>query len=146
VNEAYAKEAFWRDPDVGILFVRIAAGGLLFLHGWHKIFAGIENQMGMLANAGLPPQLMYFVYISELLAPLLIVLGMFVRLSAITVIVTLLTVLYVLPVDLLSLNERTGASNIEIQLFYLLTAIALFCTGPGRIRLRANPSGHWLLD
>jgi putative oxidoreductase len=146
VNEAYARESFWRDPDVGILLVRIAAGGLLFLHGWHKILAGTENQMGMLAGSGLPPQLMYFVYISEVLAPVLIVLGMFVRLSALSVIMTLLTVLYVLPVDLFGLNERTGASNIEIQLFYLLTAIALFFTGPGRLRLRANPTGHWLLD
>jgi len=139
------KKQFWTNPDIGILLLRITVGGLLLLHGVHKITDGLENQMQLLAANGLPGQLMYFVYISEVAAPMLLLLGIFTRISALTIIVTMITIIYVLPVPLLGLDKH-GASMIELQLLYLLIPVALFFTGPGRYRLRHTGAKHWLLD
>ena len=37
------KRQFWTNPDVGLLILRITVGGLLLLHGVHKISAGLDN-------------------------------------------------------------------------------------------------------
>jgi putative oxidoreductase len=140
-----AKNKFWTNSDIGLLILRITVGGLLLLHGVHKISAGLDNQMQLLSENGLPGQLMYFVYISEILAPVLLIMGAFTRISALTIIITMITIIYVLPVPLLGLDEH-GASLIELQLFYLLIPVALFFTGPGRYRLRRTGAKHWLLD
>jgi len=136
---------FWTDADVGKLILRITLGGLIFLHGWHKVLHGIGNQTEMLASNGLPGQFMYFAYASEVLAPVLIVLGIYTRLSAISIIITLLVILNVVPTPLLSLNEH-GAFSLELQYFYLLIPAALFFLGNGRYRVWNSGSGHWLLD
>lgn len=138
-------DSIWTNADIGKLILRIMLGGLIFLHGWHKVLHGIDNQIQMLAGNGIPGVFMYFAYISEVLAPVLIVLGIFTRLSALSIVVTLVTILYVIPVPLLSLNEH-GALNIEGQLFYLLTPAGLFFLGPGRYRIWNSGSGNWLLD
>ena len=138
-------ESFWTNADVGKLILRIMLGGLIFLHGWHKVLHGIDNQMQMLAGNGIPGVFMYFAYISEVLAPILIVVGVYTRLSSLSIVVTLITILYVIPVPLLSLNEH-GALNIEGQLFYLLSPAALFFLGTGRYRVWNSGAKHWLLD
>ena len=139
------KRQFWTNPDVGLLILRITVGGLILLHGIHKISAGLDKQMQLLSENGLPGQLMYFVYISEILAPVLLVMGAFTRISALTIIITMITIIYVIPVPLLGLDKH-GASMIELQRFYLLIPVALFFTGPGRYRLRHTGGKHWLLD
>jgi putative oxidoreductase len=140
-----AKNQFWTNPDIGLLILRITVGGLLILHGVHKISAGLDNQMQLLSENGLPGQLMYFAYFSQILAPVLLAMGTFTRISALAIIITMITIIYVIPVPLLGLDEH-GASMIELQLFYLLVPVGLFFTGPGRYRLISTGAKHWLLD
>ena len=139
------KKTFWTNPDIGLLILRITIGGLLFLHGIHKISAGIENQIQLLSNNGLPGQLMYFVYISEVIAPVLLLMGVFTRISALTIVLTMITILFVIPGPLLGLDIH-GASVIELQLLYLLIPMALFFTGPGRYRLKNTGTKQWFLE
>ncbi len=138
------KENFWTNSDVGLLIVRIALGGIIFFHGFHKIAHGIADQWAILESHGIPGVFIYFVYVSEVLAPVLIVLGVLTRLSNLTIIVTMIVVFYALPYPI-GLDEH-GAMNIESQLYFLLLPVALFFTGPGRYVLKKNTSGNWLLD
>ena len=135
------KNNFWTDPDVGALVLRVTLGVLLFLHGWHKVLAGIDNQTQMLVNKGIPGFFMYFVFVSEVLAPD----RKSTRLSALSIILTLIVILYVMPIPIMALNEH-GAWVVELQLFYLLVPVAMFFIGPGRFRVWRGKSGHWLLD
>ena len=40
-----AKNKVLTDPDIGLLILRITLGGLIFLHGWHKVLHGIEPHL-----------------------------------------------------------------------------------------------------
>jgi len=138
------KDNFWTNSDIGLLIVRIALGGIIFFHGFHKITHGIADQFQILANNGIPGVFIYFVYVSEVLAPVLIVLGIFTRLSSLSIFVTMIVIFYALPFPI-GMDEH-GAMNIESQLYFLLLSVALFFTGPGRYAVRKNNSGNWLLD
>lgn len=135
---------FWTNSDVGVLIVRIALGGIIFFHGFHKITHGVADQFQLLSSHGIPGLFIYTVYISEVLAPVLIILGILTRISSLSIIVTMIVVFFVLPFPI-GLDEH-GAMNIESQLYFLLLPIALFFTGPGRYRLWKNDGGNWLLD
>ena len=139
------KTAFWTDSDNGIVVLRLALGITFFLHGWHKVTHGIDNQIGILVANGIPGFFMYFGYVSEVLAPILIVLGLFTRLSALTVILTMLVVFYVLPGPFFALTSF-GSWNKELQLLFLAIGVALFFMGTGRYRVYDTGSRHWLLD
>ena len=138
------KDNFWTNSDIGLLIVRIALGGIIFFHGFHKITHGIADQFQILAHNGIPGVFIYFVYVSEVLAPVLIVLGIFTRLSSLSIFVTMIVIFYALPFPI-GMDEH-GAMNIESQLYFLLLSVALFFTGPGRYTLKKNNSGNWLLD
>jgi len=139
------KNNFWADSDIGVLILRVTVGGLLLFHGIHKIQSGLEEQMGLLAAKGIPTFFMYFVYVSEVLAPVLIVLGIFTRLAAASIVGTLVVVLYVAPFPLMALGPH-GEWAIELQILYLMVPLALFFIGPGRFSAHPNKSGNWLLD
>ncbi len=139
------RTAFWTDPDNGILALRLALAVTMFLNGWSKITHGIDFQMGMLAARGIPGFFMYFVYVSEVLAPILLALGLFTRLSALSVVATMITVFYVLPVPFFGLNQF-GGWNKEGQLLFLAMGLALFFLGAGRYRVFDTGNRHWLLD
>jgi putative oxidoreductase len=135
---------FWTNSDLGLLIIRVTLGGIIFFHGFHKLTHSLDEQIGDLVSGGLPGQLIYFVYVSEVLAPVLIVLGVLTRLSSLSIIATMIVIFYVLPFPV-GLDAH-GALTIESQLFFLLLPIALFFTGPGRYTLKKNNSGNWLLD
>ena len=139
------QKEFWTDSNNGILVLRLVLGGTFFLHGWAKVTHGIDNQIGILVANGIPGFFMYFVYISEVLAPILLVLGLFTRLSALSVIVTMLTVFYVLPGPFFALTS-VGSWNKELQLLFLAIGVALLFMGAGRYRVYDTGSRHWLLD
>jgi len=135
---------FWTNTDVGLLLIRLVFFSTFFLHGFHKLTHGIADGFQILVGGGLPGQLMYFVYISEVLAPVLILLGIYTRISILTIIVTMIVIFYVLPFPA-GLGVH-GELNIEVHLYFTVIPLALFFTGPGRYRVMRNKSGKWFLD
>ncbi len=139
------KQQCFTNSDIGILILRVTLGGLLLFHGIHKVLHGVEDQLQLLASNGIPGTLIYFVYISEVVAPVLIILGLFTRISTLTIILTMITVIYVLPFPILALAEH-GEWVIELPMLYLLLSTALFFIGAGRYRLCCDDTRHWLLN
>lgn len=136
---------FLENQDMGVLIMRVTLAALIFFHGWHKVVNGIDMPSARLESWGIPGFLMYFAYISEVLAPLLILAGTFCRLSTITIFVTMLIVLY-LDIKTGIGFDIHGAPTNETQLFYLLFSAALIFTGPGRYRVTNTGQKHWLLE
>jgi len=118
--------------DVGKLVLRLTLGGLILLHGLHKIAYGVGGIENMLLAVGLPWWFAYGALVGEVVAPPLAILGYFARVGAGLIVIQMLFALCLAHRDqLLTLNAEGGAT-IKLQLLYLFAAVALALTGPGR--------------
>lgn len=121
--------------DTGILVLRLALGVLLLLHGLSKILNGVGFiQPALIAN-GLPGQLAYMAYVGEVLAPLALIFGVFTRLAAGFVVINMLFAVGLMHMSQLTDITQTGGWALELQAFYLFTALSLVFFGAGRFSL-----------
>lgn len=129
-----------KNTDLGLLILRIAVGALMLLHGIDKL-KGIGYIGDMLNEAGLPAFLSYGVYITEIVAPLLLLIGYRTRLAAAVYAFGALFVMLLADAgNIFSLNQYGGWA-VELIGLYLLGAIALFFTGGGKIAV--SSSNQW---
>lgn len=120
------------NDDVGKLVLRLTLGILLLLHGLAKITAGVGWLFKTLDDAGLPEALAYGVYIGEVLAPLLVIIGFYSRIGALVIAVNMLFAIGLAHMKDLFILTKTGGWALELQAFFLFTAVALALMGPGR--------------
>jgi putative oxidoreductase len=119
--------------DFGKLVLRLTLGGLLLFHGVHKILTGIDPIRAMIGAHGLPDYLAYGVYAGEVLAPVLIIIGLFTRIGgALVVLNMIVAILLVHTGTLVGLNDQGGYA-LETQMFYLFSGLAVALLGAGRI-------------
>ena len=118
--------------DAGKLILRLTLGILMLLHGIAKIFGGIDGLEKTVAGAGLPSVLAYGVYVGEVLAPLLVIFGFYARFGAAIIVVNMLFAIFLAHRTDLFLLTRSGGWALELQGFFLFTALALVFMGPGR--------------
>ena len=132
-----------RSDDLGKLLLRLLLGGLMLFHGIAKLISGPAAIKGMVAAAGFPAELGYLVYVGELVAPLLLIVGVFTRPAALVIAINMVVaVLLAHAKQLFTLNPQTGAWALELQAFFLFTALAIALLGPGGIRF-GRRGGFW---
>lgn len=118
--------------DAGKLVLRVVLGLLLLFHGMSKLIGGIGFVSGMLAKAGLPGALGYLVYVGEVAAPILLLLGVYTRLAGLVVVVNMIVaVLLVHTSQFFTIND-TGGWTLELQAMYFAAGLVLALTGAGR--------------
>ncbi len=128
--------------DLGKFLLRLAVGGLMIGHGINKISNGIEGIEGMLDAKGLPTFIAYGVYVGEILAPALLLVGLKTRLAALVLAGNMVAAVYLAHMDdLFKLNDYSGAPVLELQLFYFLGALAIMLIGPGRMSIDERKGG-----
>ena len=128
--------------NLGKLILRLSVGGLMLFHGVHKLFHGIGGVKFLLGKAGMPEFLSYGVYVGEVIAPILIILGAYSRVSGLLVAFTMLVSIPIAhPDGIFQINDY-GAWVIELNALYLLGALAITLLGPGKYRLASN-RGFW---
>ena len=128
----------FQTEDIGKLVLRLTLGILLIMHGVAKILGGVGDISGMVQNIGLPGYLAYGVYIGEVLAPLLVILGLYARIGALIIVVNLVAALYLAHLGDIFLLGQGGGWKLELQGFFLFTALAVALIGPGRFSVREN--------
>jgi len=119
--------------EVGKLFLRLTVGILMLFHGTAKILnPGIIDSMGSrLASDGWPASVAYGVYVGEVLAPLMIIFGVFSRIGGLLLAINMVfAILMAHTAQLLTLS-KSGGWALELQGFYLLCGIAIFLLGSG---------------
>jgi putative oxidoreductase len=132
-----------RGDDLGKLLLRLMLGGLLVFHGVAKLISGPTAIKGMVAAAGYPAELGYLVYVGEFVAPLLLIIGVFTRPASLIIAINMVVaVLLAHTTQLFTLNPKTGAWALELQAFFLFTALAIALLGPGSIRF-GRRGGFW---
>jgi putative oxidoreductase len=118
--------------DGGKLLLRIVLAVLILFHGVSKLVGGIGFITGMLAKAGLPGALGYLVYVGEVIAPLLILFGVFTRPAALVVAVNMIVALLLVHTSQFFTLSDTGGWALELQGMYLGAAVAVALLGAGR--------------
>ncbi|HZF84687.1 MAG TPA: DoxX family protein [Burkholderiaceae bacterium] len=122
-----------KSDDFGKLILRVALGVLILLHGIAKLHTGVGGIGGMLASHGLPAATAYLVYVGEIVAPVLLIVGLFTRPAAWVVVINMLVALWLVHTkDLAALNNQGGWA-LELQGMFLFSALAVAFLGGGRI-------------
>lgn len=121
--------------DLGLLLIRIVIGFTMLLHGISKIINGITYVKSVVSEHGLPIFLSYGIYIGEVIAPLLIIIGFRTRLASLALALTcILIVLFAHVNEVFSLNAHGGLA-IELITIYFFSSLGLFYTGGGKMAL-----------
>ena len=132
--------------DWGLLLLRLAIGGLMLFHGVDKLMGGIEGITALVQSKGLPGYVAWGVLVGEVVAPVLIVLGFYVRpAGAVLAFNMLVAILLAHPNDVFKIGEH-GEWAIELQMLYLMGALSITLLGAGRIALRGMSKGSNSVD
>jgi len=125
---------------VGKLIVRLTVGVLILFHGVSKLLTPgpFDAIAGRLTVAGLPDFIAYGVYVGEVVAPLLLIVGVFSRLSGLAIVINMLFAIGLMHTgDLLSVSAH-GGYQLELQAFFLFGGLAILFLGSGRYALRPD--------
>lgn len=121
--------------DAGKLLLRAVLAILLLFHGVSKLSGGIGFITGMLQGLGLPAFLGYGVYVGEVVAPLLILVGLYTRPAALVVAINMVVALLLVHTGQFFTLGDTGGWALELQGMYLGGALAVALLGAGRYSL-----------
>ena len=121
-----------KNTDAALMVLRIGIGILFLLHGIAKIKGGtgfIEEQM--VKNA-LPSQLAYLVYMGEVIAPVMMIVGFRTKLAAFIIMGTIGFIIFLTGMDKFGQLTQVGAWALEVQALFFTGALALFLAGGGK--------------
>lgn len=119
--------------DIGKLVLRVTIGGLMLPHGMAKFNAkGLEGIQGLLASKGLPEAMAYGVFVGEVLAPILMIIGYFTRPAATVFAFTMAMAIFLAHGNQLTQLNEHGGLQLEVQYLYLLVAVAVALLGAGK--------------
>lgn len=128
--------------DWGKLLLRAGLAILMLFHGISKLLNGLDPIVGLLAKTGMPPALAYLVFVGEIVAPALLLIGIWSRLAAFIIAINMVVAVLLAHTGQLFTLTGTGGWALELQAFYLLTAVAIILLGAGRYSI-AGVSGKW---
>ncbi|MBM3340647.1 MAG: DoxX family protein [Betaproteobacteria bacterium] len=118
--------------DAGKLMLRVTLALLMLFHGYAKIRNGVSGIEGMLTGAGLPAWLAYGVYIGEVLAPLLLLLGWYARVGGVIIAINMVFAVALAHSKQFLDLTKTGGWALELQAFFLICGLVVALIGPGR--------------
>lgn len=128
--------------EFGKLILRVSVGGMLILHGIGKLVHGIAPIERLVMANGLPAIVAWGVFIGEILAPAMMILGIYARLGGLLAAASMVTAIMLAhKAQIFQLNSMWGWS-IELQGLFLFGSLAVAFLGAGRYSA-AGKGGRW---
>ena len=129
--------------DIGKLILRLSVACLIVFHGIAKLKGGIGWMAGMLASHHIPAFVGYGVYVAEVVAPILLILGILTRPAALIIAFDMfMAIVLVVQGKVFQMNPRSGGLGGELELLFLLASVAIFFLGSGRLAV-SKGHGRW---
>ncbi len=128
------------NEDMGKLILRLTVAVLTLFHGIAKAMhpESIEFIGGLFENIGLPAVTAYTVFIGQIIAPLMVILGYYNRIGAALITFTMLVaVLLVHTGHFITLTPQ-GGWGLELQAFYFFGALSVVFSGSGKYAVKAD--------
>ena len=129
-----------QSDDAGKLIVRLTVGVLMLLHGVAKMLdpGALTGIGGVLAAKGMPAFLAYGAYGGEVLAPVMVLLGIFSRIGGLLIVVNMIFAIMLAHAgDIFTLGEHGGWA-LELQGFYFFCGLAIYFLGSGRFAVKPD--------
>jgi len=126
--------------DLGKLILRLTVGALLVFHGVHKMLTGIAPIEALVVAHHLPAALAYGVYIGEIIAPVMVILGLFARIGAGLIGINMIVAVALAGLSSIAAFTPSGGYALELEAFYLFGALSIALLGAGRF---AIAGGRW---
>jgi putative oxidoreductase len=121
-----------RSDDTGKLVLRLGLGILILLHGISKLHTGVGFVASMLSAHGLPSVLAYLVYVGEILAPVLLIAGIYTRPAAWIMVINMLVTFWLVRLKDVATIGKSGGWAPELEGMFLFAALAVALLGAGR--------------
>lgn len=128
--------------DLGKFILRAVLAILILMHGIAKIIGGVGFITGLVAKIGMPASLGYLVYVGEVIAPLLVLFGLWTRPAALVIAINMIVAILLVHTGELFSITKTGGWALELQGMFLVTALAVALLGAGRFSV-GGIHGKW---
>ena len=123
---------YLKSNDTGILIIRLTMGLLLLPHGISKLINGVDWLGDLLTKVSLPALLRYGVFIGEIIAPILLIIGYRTRLAALFIAFNMFMTVFLAHRNLVFTIRSSGSWAIELNALFFFGALALFFMGGGK--------------
>lgn len=123
------------NDDIGKLVLRLTLGILMLLHGIAKLRYGVSGIESMVQSHGLPGFLAYGVFVGEVIAPLLVIFGFYARIGGLIMAFNMVVAVVLAHGSQLFDISKTGGWELELQGFFLFTALVVALIGPGKLAI-----------
>jgi putative oxidoreductase len=127
---AIASDIRYQHP--GVLLLRFTVSVLMLFHGVAKLTRGLGPIEGLLERVGLPEWFAFGVLIGEVIAPLLVIAGVWVRWAALLMAINMVFAIGLAHLGDLFLLTPSGAYRLEAQVFFLLCSLSIAWLADGR--------------
>lgn len=119
----------WVSPDVAICLLRIGAAALIMTHGIPKLMRMLEGDFGFgdPLGIGATPSFVLVTF-AEAICAFFVLIGLGTRIALVPLIINMCVIVFIAHAD-----DPFGRK--ELGLFFLITFITLFLTGPGKYSL-----------
>lgn len=117
--------SYFHHPQAAMVLLRVTLALLLLFHGWAKIRYGIGGIERMVGATGLPSWLAYAVYLGEVVAPLFLLVGLWVVPAALVIVINMVVALVLVHSQQFLSLQNSGGWALELQAFFLVTALVV---------------------
>lgn len=116
---------------LGLLILRSGIGLLMLFHGVNKLINGVDGLQAMMSNNHLPGFSAYGVYLGEVIAPLMLIIGYRSKIASLLMIATMLVAIFMVHSAEITQLGKNGQWAIELPMLFLTGALAIFFLGGG---------------
>jgi putative oxidoreductase len=128
--------------DWGKLVLRLAVGTLILLHGIAKLRFGLGDVVPALERAHIPATAGHLIYLGEVVAPIMMIVGLWTRPAAVIVSATMLVALVLgHPREVFQMTNH-GGLLLEVQWMFFTGALTVALIGAGRYSV-GGANGRW---
>lgn len=125
-------------PDFGRLLLRLTFGILMLFHGVAKVQHGVGWISDLLQSHGLPGFIAYGAFIGEIIAPVLIIVGLFTRPAAFVYAFNLVVATLLVGMGKFFALTEVGAWALESEALYFFGGVIIMFLGAGKYTLVSN--------
>lgn len=116
---------YFHHPKAALVLLRVSLALLMLFHGWAKIRYGIGSIEAKIAGFGAPGFLAYAVYLGEVVAPLLLLVGLWVVPAALVIAINMLVAFALVHTKQVLMLNNSGGWALELQVFYFVSALVV---------------------